>query len=384
MLAHAVLAERSRQSDSRGRSHVGLGLSLALHGALAGLLLLCPPSERASTDDLELTPIDLVLLTEKPDSPAVVDELADVSDAEPVAEAEPLEPSRAEARADPPTRTRVDPSTVVQEEREATDSQAAEGLALSGLRQHGRAVTSHERRGAVGPIEGGIAQRTEVALRESAVPEARRPDTAPRSLAEAGFKKRRDGRLVYRDPKGKFKAIVQKDGRVEFRNMPVAFEPSTLKVGMPGMSEAIRAAQGNDLYQSEKRRLLEETFELRLSLALGFARGRMEAQLDRLYRDLLDIWHTPSSPALARRRLLFERWDECEESLGRTLRIDDEFGTDAQLDALRSEAGQDARKRIEAFIRRHLPRAGGDGYSAQELEALNRGRTSRARFEPYG
>src|SRR5690606_28373491 len=81
------------------------------------------------------------------------------------------------------------------------------GLALSGLRQHSRGdASSSAPEPKVSWEAGQVQHRTGGTVHESAAP--RRTDREPRSLAEAGFQPRKDGRLVYRDPRGKFKAIL--------------------------------------------------------------------------------------------------------------------------------------------------------------------------------
>lgn len=205
---------------------------------------------------------------------------------------------------------------------------------------------------------------------------ARRIDGEPRSLAEAGFERRRNGDLVYVHPKRAFKAEILPDGRVRFRDLVAV--PSNA----PGMSEIVRAAQGKELYQQQKKRILRETFELRLSLAVSYAQRQIDRELRRLQRDLLDLWNDDSRSARERRRLLFARWDECEESLAVDLgEFQDAAAT--RLAELRKGAGEQARGKIEAFIRRHLPRGEPGAFTEQELLDLNRGRHSRQRFEPY-
>jgi hypothetical protein len=66
-------------------------------------------------------------------------------------------------------------------------------------------------------------------------------------------------------------------------------------------------------------------------------------------------------PAAERRRALFELWDECDESA----------------------RGAPARAVVEAVVRATLPVGARDGYAAEELARLNRGRAQGRRFEPY-
>src|SRR5690606_36436170 len=84
----------------------------------------------------------------------------------------------------------------------------------------------------------------------------------PESLEEAGFVERRNGRVVYRDPQRRFNATLHPDGHVAFRN-----RIGTPFAAMPGMAEALREASGQELYRTEKQRLLEATEELRMAYA---------------------------------------------------------------------------------------------------------------------
>ena len=68
-----------------------------------------------------------------------------------------------------------------------------------------------------------------------------------------------------------------------------------------------------------------------------------------------------SADAVQARAAIFRLWDECEED----------------------EVGNEARDAIVAFVQEHLP-AGPRGYGDEELSALNRERSSRAPFRPYG
>jgi hypothetical protein len=183
---------------------------------------------------------------------------------------------------------------------------------------------------------------------------------------------------VYRDPDFRFRAVLQPDGRVTFKNLV-----GTPKKGMPGMSEAVRAAQDKDLYYREKKQLLDDTFDLRLSMAVEYASKQVDRQLRSLQGELAEAWGDVQQPAKARRRLLFDRWDECEEGVAVKLPgFEDEAGT--RMDALRQDAGSRARASIEAFIRKHLPRGSPDAYAASEIAELNRIRHSRKKFDPYG
>ncbi len=261
------------------------------------------------------------------------------------------------------------------------------GVDLIGLRGQSRATS----RGPVPPpslppprVKRGRIER-QIGAARVVVPPAR--DGKPRSLAEAGFRRRRNGKLVY--PGAGFRAELKPDGRMVFRDLPAALprdpETNRRKVALPsmaGLAEGIRAAQGQELYQQQKKRLLEQTFELRLQMAVEFARDKVERRLASLYRELLDDWHDRGRSAAVRRTRLFERWDECEEGPAVAL---PGFAGEArsEVDEIRRSAGGKARETIEGFIRRHLAQGTADAFTAEELRRLNARRRSRARFRPY-
>lgn len=88
-------------------------------------------------------------------------------------------------------------------------------------------------------------------------------------------------------------------------------------------------------------------------------------------RNVTKTWSDDSINVTARRRLLFELWDECEEPRN---------GDDERPEA---RVGQRAREHILLFIRRELPRGCSEAYSGAELRAYNAMRASRQPFFPY-
>ncbi len=106
-----------------------------------------------------------------------------------------------------------------------------------------------------------------------------------------------------------------------------------------------------------------------------------EARLASLEDELAALW-AEKRPAAERRRLIFARWDECEEAVGGPAVARVEHVAEA-VDAIRKQAGERAREVIEKFVRTHLPAGGGEAYGPEELAALNQGRASRRSFAPY-
>ena len=197
---------------------------------------------------------------------------------------------------------------------------------------------------------------------------------------------REKGKLVYRDPHKRFVAVLRADGRVDFENKGA--KASMKQIGMAGPGDLLMAASGSDPYARLKAKLLQATFEMRLNMAIGFQKKQLDRRLRRLEGELSKIWADERRPVTARRELLFQRWDECDEP--------DEVATAAvevpgfgklessELDEARHEAARSARRRIERFIREVAPAGSPQAFSPAELADMNRRRASRQSFKPYG
>jgi hypothetical protein len=200
---------------------------------------------------------------------------------------------------------------------------------------------------------------------------------------------------IYRDPGGAFVATLQPDGSVDFRNKVIK-----VKVGsMPTVSnngeefitleiehDAVGVAQlarGRDPSPRAKALLLAATFEFRLEIATKHYKDRLIEQLGQLEDDLEDIWSASGRSVAERKRLLFERWDSCEEEL-------DEFelagfpdADTSALDETRLELAGAARRKILRFINEVAPAGSADAYTQTELAAYNQQRVSKQAFAPY-
>ena len=202
-----------------------------------------------------------------------------------------------------------------------------------------------------------------------------------RTPAEAGFVRKKDGRLVYRDPDpaASWSAELLPDGRVRFKDRLV--KPGLTSVATPGLQVLVMKAEGFEFWATRKKRLLRSTSKMRLQMAVDFASKNIDRQLAQLYRDLLDIW-TSSKPPHTRRGLIFATWDDCEEQL--EIDLGDFSDSHAsKIDELREDAGVEARAKIIEFIQRHIPSDSADAFTPAELVAMNRRRRSTERFEPY-
>lgn len=124
---------------------------------------------------------------------------------------------------------------------------------------------------------------------------------------------------------------------------------------------------GRDPYFAAKLSLLNRTREVRAQLATEH-RSELLRQVVAMVREQAAlVWNDATQPAAARRRALFELWDDCAEM--------------GEAEVVR--AGKRARVALYGFIRAHASSTGPDAYSAEELAELNRGRRSKQRFAPY-
>jgi hypothetical protein len=183
-------------------------------------------------------------------------------------------------------------------------------------------------------------------------------------LAEAReqveLKKNKDG--TYTTEKETFIARVGVDGKVKIVDKPnIQREGLGLKFDVT--DGAMRAA-GIDPYAAAKLRYLDRTRDQRVEIGKQHTREQLARSADYASQNVWRLWRSTGDLA-ARKRGLFELWDECEES----------------GDAARVAGGAAARAFIINFIQWKL--TGANAYTAEELARLNKGRRSRARFVPY-
>jgi len=132
------------------------------------------------------------------------------------------------------------------------------------------------------------------------------------------------------------------------------------------VTDWLMRSYSGDPYASKKLAFLDSTRDERVQIG-GKHRSAQLARSTQLIRKTLDaLWASPADLA-ARKRALFELWDDCAEA------------GDPDLVA----GGQAARGLVIGFIRAHLPKDGADAYTPDELTALSRARQSKAPFQPY-
>jgi hypothetical protein len=146
-------------------------------------------------------------------------------------------------------------------------------------------------------------------------------------------------------------AVIHKDGRVTYSKAPAS--PDTALDRMDP--------------DEEKRWFEEQAAGFLTTLARANERQTIVDALDALPRFLAQILDDRRLSLVHRRRILFLLWDEMAEADDRD----------------RGWAGTEAREIIDGFVRTRLPIGSPNGYSADELAALNRGRPKGIAFDPY-
>jgi hypothetical protein len=371
-------------------------VSIALHVAFFLSLALVPKPERVEPEEIGSTPIEIVPWREDVKKPGAPEPVATDAGEAPAAGAPIADPSgeppavrpttqRPRTRAvEPPGEPSVDPASAITPPTADSTTKSgtqppAKALALHGLRDladSNATVTSPRfSPSAIGPAPS-VAKGGDDIGPQAADPVDR---GTPRTLADAGFVPDRKGNHIYKSPQNNFVATMLPDGRVRFKDKLVQVSPTAIRG--PDLYTIIRKAQKRELWANDKAKLLERTFDLRLAVALAFAEDNIDRRLKVLYRDLIDAWGA-DRPVVARRKTIFDRWDECDESM-RVKLPGFEDATHSRIDELRKTAGQRARDEIHGFIRKHIPKSSADAYPEAELAELNRKRKSKQRFAPY-
>ncbi len=165
-----------------------------------------------------------------------------------------------------------------------------------------------------------------------------------------------DGDGGYREDHIAFTGKIDRDGAIRFED----------KLSLD-ITDALIRLHGEDPYRYEKAKLMERTREERAGMAVAERTDRLHGAVARMPAYLEKVWTHTAWPAAQRRVALFALWQEVAED-----------GADEVV-----STGRMVRATIAAFIRRRLPEGSRDAFTREEIEALNRGRTCTARFEPY-
>jgi hypothetical protein len=224
-------------------------------------------------------------------------------------------------------------------------------------------------------------------------------DTTPSDL---GLIRQQGGGYLYVDPAKRFTAEFAPDGTVHFADRwkrPSGDHPQRgtccalpaegfaalnplAGMQMKGPIEWLFDLQGADPNAIAKNAILDQTRELRIRLAIAYNLDLLDRRLRELAPELLQVWSDESMSDARKRELIFERWDDCDERFSvQPGDVPDEAVS--EIDRVRVETAERARRKIEAFIRRHAPAGTRRGYTKQELRQFNRRRVSQEEFSPY-
>ncbi len=132
------------------------------------------------------------------------------------------------------------------------------------------------------------------------------------------------------------------------------------------VSDALMRGRGIDPYASKKLKFLDSTRPERVQIGMRHRTEQLAMAPEIMKKNLDRLWASVADP-VARREALFELWDECAES-----------GSEELV-----TAGQAARKLVVGWILARLPAGSPVAYTAGELAAFNRKKSSKAAFQPY-
>ena len=176
-----------------------------------------------------------------------------------------------------------------------------------------------------------------------------------------------------------FRARFNPDGTVAGIDDKANLQRKGLFGGTFDVTDAMMRSKGIDPYASYKLKVLDETREERVAIGKRYRTQKLARAREYVQKHIERLWATTLDPA-ARRRSLFELWDDCAER-----RPDMEapgFAPRAEDDEL-VVAGAAARAQVIGFIRSQLPAGSADAYTPAEVARFNKRRKSRARFTPY-
>ncbi len=173
---------------------------------------------------------------------------------------------------------------------------------------------------------------------------------------------------TYRSHHDAFDVTTNADGTVKLKDAPsVDVNPGCLFAGCAMSLDdwAMRKA-GIDPYRAAKLHWLDKTRDQRAEIGRAHRKLQLAHSAELVQQNLARMWQRTRDPD-ARKRALFEMWDEIAET-----------GDD---DLVRG--GQAARSYVIGFIRTRLPAGSPGAFTDSELAELNAHRKSREVFAPY-
>ncbi len=132
------------------------------------------------------------------------------------------------------------------------------------------------------------------------------------------------------------------------------------------VSDFFMRRHGQDPYAAKKLKYLDSTRDERVQIGNRYKAQQLEQSTQLMQKNIDSLWSHTLDPA-ARKQGLFELWDDCAEAGDPTI----------------VEGGRAARLLVVGVIRARFPAASEQAFTATELAALNRKRSSKATFAPY-
>jgi hypothetical protein len=165
-----------------------------------------------------------------------------------------------------------------------------------------------------------------------------------------------------------FRIKVAADGTVDIRDR-ANWQQKGLTATFD-VTDGLMRRKGMDPYASEKLKLLDATREERVAIGRRYRTQQLARSAELMQRNIATLMGRSNEAAILKHGL-FELWDDCaEEGPGES---------NEQLAA----GGAAARRYVLGFIRSKLPAGTRDAFTPSEIAQLNRGRRSRATFQPY-
>lgn len=226
------------------------------------------------------------------------------------------------------------------------------------------------------------------------------PSAVPQSsdrADELGLRRRADGTYLYVDPGAQFTAEFRSDGTVLFADRwrrpdpqhpehggGFALPPGGFGTSMnvTGPTEWLMYLQGDDPARRAKAELLKRTRPIRTRMAIAYHLNLIETRFGELRGQLRQVLDASDKTLGERRELLFQLWDDCDEAFAVN---PGEIPAEAitVIDEARTQTAEKARRAIELFIRKRLPKRSRRAYTPHELEDMNQRRISLQPFAPY-
>ncbi|MDC0671965.1 hypothetical protein [Nannocystis radixulma] len=169
---------------------------------------------------------------------------------------------------------------------------------------------------------------------------------SPDNPAALGMRRMRDGTVLYIDSARRFSASFNDDGTVRIFNrrgrdqhgrwMPLATrwelrQKGLTAIGISGPIEWLLWLQhrlgGPELHASAKTAFMARTAEARTRMRIAWTLRVLDDRFNFLNRELTDLWTAPGRETAARRELLFQRWDECDEAFAVSPEVGSDIGS---------------------------------------------------------